>query len=43
MFVHEKHGKVDRGGGEEGYRHRLGGWWGGDKKVRFQMENSELS
>ncbi|KAI9867068.1 MAG: Kynureninase (L-kynurenine hydrolase) [Trichoglossum hirsutum] len=39
MFVHEKHGKVDRGGGEEGYRHRLGGWWGGDKKVRFQMEN----
>ncbi|KAI9755627.1 MAG: Kynureninase 1 [Chaenotheca gracillima] len=42
MFVHEKHGTVDmekQGRGEEGYRPRLMGWWGGDKSIRFRMEN----
>ncbi|KAI9764716.1 MAG: Kynureninase (L-kynurenine hydrolase) [Geoglossum simile] len=37
LFVHERHGSVVEG--EGGYRPRLGGWWGGDKKVRFKMEN----
>ena len=43
LFVHEKHGTVDmekEGRGEEGYRPRLSGWWGGDKTMRFKMDNS---
>ncbi|KAH0542189.1 hypothetical protein FGG08_003410 [Glutinoglossum americanum] len=39
LFVNERHGRVEEGRGVEGYRHRLGGWWGGDKGVRFRMEN----
>ncbi|KAL8690172.1 MAG: hypothetical protein Q9218_004322 [Villophora microphyllina] len=42
LFVHEKHGQVDRAAiedGNEGYRPRLSGWWGGDKATRFQMGN----
>lgn len=42
LFVHEKHGQVDRTGldsGEVEFRHRLSGWWGGDKATRFQMGN----
>ena len=42
MFVHEKHGNVDRqatkdGGEDVKYRPRLSGWWGGDKAIRFAM------
>ena len=33
-FVHEKHGDVVRNGG-------LRGWYGGDKSVRFLMDNSK--
>ena len=43
LFVHEKHGKVDRQAvqeGQNGYRPRLSGWWGSDKDRRFEMENS---
>jgi kynureninase len=36
IFVHEKHGKVE--GGK--FRPRLAGWWGGDKSVRFKMDNT---
>lgn len=46
LFVHEKHGIVDmekEARGEEGYRPRLSGWWGGDKTMRFKMENSTTS
>jgi kynureninase len=43
LFVHEKHGQVDRSKGDKGYRPRLSGWWGGDKSVRFQMDNSMSS
>ncbi|KAI9846766.1 MAG: Kynureninase (L-kynurenine hydrolase) [Sclerophora amabilis] len=42
MFVHEKHGLVDmekQERGQEGYRPRLTGWWGGDKSLKFKMEN----
>ncbi|WEW59085.1 Kynureninase (L-kynurenine hydrolase) [Emydomyces testavorans] len=39
LFVHEKHGKVDMDNKEAPYRHRLTGWWGGDKKLRFLMDN----
>ncbi|KAI4121239.1 MAG: hypothetical protein LQ338_006479 [Usnochroma carphineum] len=42
LFVHGKHGQVDKtgmGGGKVEYRHRLSGWWGGDKATRFQMGN----
>lgn len=40
-FVHEKHGKVEQKDDSEApsYRPRLSGWYGGDKKVRFNMEN----
>lgn len=43
LFVHEKHGQVDKTGLDSGqveFRHRLSGWWGGDKATRFQMGNS---
>ena len=33
-FVHERHGDVVRNGG-------LKGWYGGDKSVRFLMDNSK--
>ncbi|KYK57975.1 kynureninase [Drechmeria coniospora] len=40
-FVHEKHGAVEWAQGAErpSYRPRLAGWYGGDKSVRFNMEN----
>ncbi|KAL8776499.1 MAG: hypothetical protein Q9194_003107 [Teloschistes cf. exilis] len=44
LFVHQKHGTVDRSAledGHVGYRPRLSGWWGGDKATRFQMGNSK--
>lgn len=44
LFVHEKHGKVDqKDSGKYSYRPRLAGWWGQDKKTRFQMDNSTFS
>ncbi|KAJ5899781.1 Kynureninase 2 [Penicillium taxi] len=41
LFVHEKHGRVDYSAGEDGpkFRHRLTGWYGGDRSVRFKMDN----
>ncbi|GFF26622.1 kynureninase 2 [Aspergillus udagawae] len=41
LFVHEKHGQVDYSEGEDTpkFRHRLTGWYGGDKSVRFKMDN----
>jgi kynureninase len=44
LFVHEKHGKVDYSAGEDSpkFRHRLTGWYGGDRSVRFKMDNSEF-
>lgn len=42
VFVNSRHGEVDASAmkhGEEGYRPRLTGWWGGDKAVRFEMGN----
>ncbi|KAL8754876.1 MAG: hypothetical protein Q9184_004974 [Pyrenodesmia sp. 2 TL-2023] len=42
LFVHEKHGQVDKTGLDSGrveFRPRLSGWWGGDKATRFQMGN----
>ncbi|KAL4753935.1 kynureninase 2 [Aspergillus terricola var. indicus] len=41
LFVHEKHGKVDYSQGEDSpqFRHRLAGWYGGDRSVRFKMDN----
>lgn len=43
LFVHEKHGRVDMSAADRGegvgYRPRLSGWWGGDKAVRFKMDN----
>lgn len=43
LFVHERHGQVDYSAGEETpkFRHRLTGWYGGDRSVRFKMDNSE--
>jgi kynureninase len=41
-FVHERHGRVewpDDGSGRPSYRPRLMGWYGGDKSVRFNMDN----
>ncbi|KAK0624052.1 pyridoxal phosphate-dependent transferase [Immersiella caudata] len=40
-FVHERHGTVAPNPDGEGgfsYRHRLAGWYGCDKKVRFNMD-----
>ncbi|KAK0623496.1 kynureninase 1 [Immersiella caudata] len=43
MFVHENISLVTREitdeKPEEGYRNRLAGWWGNDKKTRFRMAN----
>lgn len=43
LFVHERHALVTREVTddlpEEGYRHRLAGWWGNDKATRFRMAN----
>jgi kynureninase len=43
-FVHERHGKVefDAETGRPVYRHRLTGWYSGDKSVRFNMDNKFL-
>lgn len=41
-FVHERHGRVEWPDGPSGrpsYRPRLMGWYGGDKSVRFEMDN----
>ena len=41
LFVHETHGNVNLSAlqaGQEAYRPRLAGWWGGDKGIRFQMD-----
>ena len=43
LFVHERHGKVSSeaaNNGEQTYRPRLSGWWGGDKQIRFEMGSS---
>ncbi|KAJ5596028.1 Kynureninase 2 [Penicillium hetheringtonii] len=41
LFVHERHGQVDYSEGEDSpkFRHRLTGWYGGDRSVRFKMDN----
>ncbi|KAL9004965.1 MAG: hypothetical protein Q9188_002246 [Gyalolechia gomerana] len=42
LFVHERHGQVEESATDHGkvnFRHRLSGWWGGDKATRFQMGN----
>ncbi|KAL7936572.1 pyridoxal phosphate-dependent transferase [Trichoderma chlorosporum] len=41
-FVHERYGKVDFVDNSEAptYRPRLSGWYGGDKRVRFNMANT---
>lgn len=43
LFVHERHGRVDYSQGEDSpqFRHRLTGWYGGDRSVRFKMDNSK--
>ncbi|KAK2767128.1 l-kynurenine hydrolase 2 [Colletotrichum kahawae] len=41
-FVHERHGKVDTSDVKPKFRHRLTGWYGGDKSVRFNMDNKFL-
>lgn len=45
IFVHERHGQVDYSAGPDtpAFRHRLAGWYGGDRSVRFKMDNSELT
>jgi kynureninase len=46
LFVHERHGKVERPEGPDGgpvFRHRLTGWYGGDQASRFQMDNGKFS
>ncbi|KAG6166384.1 Kynureninase 1 [Claviceps purpurea] len=44
VFVHERHGKVewqhDGESSKPSYRPRLTGWYGGDKSVRFNMDNT---
>ncbi|KAJ5473925.1 Kynureninase [Penicillium sp. IBT 31633x] len=44
LFVHERHGSIDetQHEGDEKFRPRLSGWWGGDIKTRFNMENKFL-
>ncbi|KAL2004419.1 hypothetical protein VTN02DRAFT_30 [Thermoascus thermophilus] len=44
LFVHEKHGRIEtqKGHGGEPFRHRLAGWWGGDKETRFLMDSRFL-
>ena len=44
LFVHDRHGQVDYSEGEDApkFRHRLTGWYGGDRSVRFKMDNSEF-
>lgn len=43
MFVHSRNAAVNKDikdeKPEEGYRNRLAGWWGNDKKTRFEMAN----
>ncbi|GKU07488.1 kynureninase 2 [Fusarium langsethiae] len=41
-YVHERHGKVEMNfeTGKTSYRPRLMGWYGGDKSVRFNMDNN---
>ncbi|KAL2818489.1 pyridoxal phosphate-dependent transferase [Aspergillus cavernicola] len=41
LFVHERYGSVDYSEGEDApkFRHRLTGWYGGDRSVRFRMDN----
>ncbi|SPN99107.1 related to kynureninase [Cephalotrichum gorgonifer] len=41
-FVHERHGQVEfkNDSGKPSYRPRLMGWYGGDKRVRFNMDNT---
>ncbi|KAM0549469.1 hypothetical protein ACHAPJ_009455 [Fusarium lateritium] len=41
-YVHERHGKVEfkDDSGKATYRPRLMGWYGGDKSVRFNMDNN---
>jgi kynureninase len=41
-YVHEKYGNVDvvEGSARPSYRPRLTGWYGGDKSVRFNMDNT---
>lgn len=42
-YVHERHGKVERDAeGRPQFRPRLTGWYGGDKSVRFNMDNKFL-
>ncbi|KAK2595671.1 Kynureninase (L-kynurenine hydrolase) [Conoideocrella luteorostrata] len=40
-YVHERYGKVEWNDGSDkpSYRPRLMGWYGGDKSVRFNMDN----
>lgn len=44
LFVHERHGQVDYSAGPDApqFRHRLTGWYGGDRSVRFKMDNSQF-
>ena len=44
LFVHQRHGKVEypEGSDKPVFRHRLTGWYGGDKASRFEMNNSEF-
>lgn len=43
IYIHERHGKVDYSQGDDKpvFRHRLSGWYGGDKATRFNMDNSK--
>jgi kynureninase len=40
-FVHERHGGIEQSDESNipKFRHRLTGWYGGDKSVRFNMDN----